>query len=212
MRDLRGGKYADTMDIARQSQLSDAHVRRILRFGSNRLTVSERGWRPSTIASTMSGARARYSLRLGRSAHRIWACSLSPPSESATCRGSLASVPIASSKRYQKRDAEICPQRQGPEPRTSCSALRHRDRAAPRTCPVFAGIGRRNHKAAQKQGTGWLGRQDSNLGMAESKSNWFARNIKVHSEKLSKFVGNHFKRLPAISECRTPRPRQLGCS
>ena len=33
MRDLRGGKYADTMDIARQSQLSDAHVRRILRFG-----------------------------------------------------------------------------------------------------------------------------------------------------------------------------------
>ena len=34
----------------------------------------------------------------------------------------------------------------------SCSALRHRDRAAPRTCPVFAGIGRQNHKAAQKQG------------------------------------------------------------
>ena len=33
MRDLRGGKYADTMDIARQFQLSDAHVRRILRFG-----------------------------------------------------------------------------------------------------------------------------------------------------------------------------------
>ncbi len=33
MRDLRGGKYADTIDIARQSQLSDAHVRRILRFG-----------------------------------------------------------------------------------------------------------------------------------------------------------------------------------
>ena len=51
---------------------------------------------------------------------------------------------------YQKRDAEICPQRQGPEPRTSCSALRHRDRAAPRTCPVFAGIGRQNHKAGQK--------------------------------------------------------------
>ena len=24
--------------------------------------------------------------------------------------------------------------------------------AAPRTCPVFAGIGRQNHKAAQKQG------------------------------------------------------------
>jgi hypothetical protein len=33
MRDLRAGKYAHTMDIARQFQLSDAHVRRILRFG-----------------------------------------------------------------------------------------------------------------------------------------------------------------------------------
>jgi site-specific DNA recombinase len=33
MRDLRGGKYADTMEIARRFQLSDAHVRRILRFG-----------------------------------------------------------------------------------------------------------------------------------------------------------------------------------
>jgi DNA invertase Pin-like site-specific DNA recombinase len=32
MRDLRGGKYTDTMDIARRLQLSDAHVRRILRF------------------------------------------------------------------------------------------------------------------------------------------------------------------------------------
>jgi site-specific DNA recombinase len=33
MRDLCGGKYADTMEIARRFQLSDAHVRRILRFG-----------------------------------------------------------------------------------------------------------------------------------------------------------------------------------
>jgi hypothetical protein len=33
MRDLRGAKYADTMEIARRFQLSDAHVRRILRFG-----------------------------------------------------------------------------------------------------------------------------------------------------------------------------------
>ena len=54
-----------------------------------------------------------------------------------------------------------------PEPRTSCSALRHRDRAAPRTCPVFAGMG---DLSRAKTSTGWLGRQDSNLGMAESKS------------------------------------------
>jgi hypothetical protein len=33
MRDLRNGKYADTMDIARRFDLSDAHVRRVLRFG-----------------------------------------------------------------------------------------------------------------------------------------------------------------------------------
>jgi site-specific DNA recombinase len=33
MRDLRSGEYADTMEIARCFRLSDAHVRRILRFG-----------------------------------------------------------------------------------------------------------------------------------------------------------------------------------
>jgi len=33
MRDLRNGTYADTIEIARQFQLNDAHVRRILRFG-----------------------------------------------------------------------------------------------------------------------------------------------------------------------------------
>jgi hypothetical protein len=32
MRDLRGGKYADTAEIARQFQLNDAYVRRLLRF------------------------------------------------------------------------------------------------------------------------------------------------------------------------------------
>ncbi len=33
MRDLRSGEYADTMAIAQRFRLSDAHVRRILRFG-----------------------------------------------------------------------------------------------------------------------------------------------------------------------------------
>jgi hypothetical protein len=32
MRDLRGGKYADAAEIARQFQLNDAYVRRLLRF------------------------------------------------------------------------------------------------------------------------------------------------------------------------------------
>ena len=46
---------------------------------------------------------------------------------------------IASSRRCQRRE-------RGNLPAASCSALRHRDRATPRTCPVFAGIGRQNHK------------------------------------------------------------------
>jgi hypothetical protein len=33
MQDLRSGKYADTVEIARRFNLNDAHVRRILRFG-----------------------------------------------------------------------------------------------------------------------------------------------------------------------------------
>ncbi len=33
MRDLRSARYADTTDIARCLELSDAHVRRVLRFG-----------------------------------------------------------------------------------------------------------------------------------------------------------------------------------
>ena len=32
MRGRRGDKYADTMEIARRSHLSDAYVRRLLRF------------------------------------------------------------------------------------------------------------------------------------------------------------------------------------
>ena len=33
MSDLRSGKYPDTLEVARQFQLSDAYVRRLLRFG-----------------------------------------------------------------------------------------------------------------------------------------------------------------------------------
>jgi hypothetical protein len=50
--------------------------------------------------------------------------------------------------------------------------------------------------------TGWLGRQDSNLGMAESKSKWFALFVNAHSEKMLKFDLNPIKRLAEISECR----------
>jgi hypothetical protein len=49
---------------------------------------------------------------------------------------------------------------------------------------------------------GWLGRQDSNLGMAESKSKWFALFVNACSEKTRKYDLNPFKRLADISEYR----------
>ena len=49
---------------------------------------------------------------------------------------------------------------------------------------------------------GWLGRQDSNLGMAESKSMWFALFINGHSEKSSESDPNLINRLASISEWR----------
>jgi hypothetical protein len=48
-------------------------------------------------------------------------------------------------------------------------------------------------------------REDSNLGMAESKSNWFALTIKVRSEKSRKFDLNPFKRYPCPSQESYPR-------
>jgi hypothetical protein len=53
--------------------------------------------------------------------------------------------------------------------------------------------------------TCWLGRQDSNLGMAESKSDQFSFLIRAHSENKSKIDGfpvnglaMHFRMSPAI--------------
>jgi hypothetical protein len=50
----------------------------------------------------------------------------------------------------------------------------------------------------------WLGREDSNLRMAESKSDQFANDINVHSEKLSKFDPLSANRLALDSECWSP--------
>ena len=49
--------------------------------------------------------------------------------------------------------------------------------------------------------TGWLGRQDSNLGMAESKSDLSARHINVHFEKSPESVPNSINRLATPSKC-----------
>jgi hypothetical protein len=49
--------------------------------------------------------------------------------------------------------------------------------------------------------TGWLGREDSNLRMAESKSDRFTNNINAHSEKIAKFDPLSTNRLATDSEC-----------
>jgi hypothetical protein len=49
--------------------------------------------------------------------------------------------------------------------------------------------------------TGWLGREDSNLRMAESKSDKFANVINMHSEKIAKFDPLSTNRLAPDSEC-----------
>jgi hypothetical protein len=48
--------------------------------------------------------------------------------------------------------------------------------------------------------TGWLGREDSNLRMAESKPSSFACCINAYSEKLSKFDRLPVNRLALFSE------------
>ena len=48
----------------------------------------------------------------------------------------------------------------------------------------------------------WLGREESNLRMAESKSEQFSFLIKGHSEKIAIFSPNSINRLGRVSECR----------
>jgi hypothetical protein len=53
--------------------------------------------------------------------------------------------------------------------------------------------------------TGWLGREDSNLRMAESKSDQFSFCFKAHSEKSRKFNPLSVNRLAGASECKDKR-------
>ena len=57
---------------------------------------------------------------------------------------------------------------------------------------------------------GWLGREDSNLRMAESKSDYFSFDFSAYSEKISKFELLLLNRLALDSECEEPsQPIQL---
>jgi hypothetical protein len=53
--------------------------------------------------------------------------------------------------------------------------------------------------------TGWLGREDSNLRMAESKSDHFPFEVNAHSEKFTKFDPLSIKSLATNTEYRTAR-------
>jgi hypothetical protein len=75
-------------------------------------------------------------------------------------------------------------------------------REMPRCHAFLSGI----HMLAGGDRTGWLGREDSNLRMAESKSKWFALFVKTHSEKMREFDLDPIKRLADISECWDAHP------
>src|SRR5229473_7246803 len=68
--------------------------------------------------------------------------------------------------------------------------------ANPRECRHFSD----SRKFLRRDPGGWLGRQDSNLGMAESKSTCSAFNFKGHSEKAKEFCPFSINRLARLSE------------
>jgi len=77
----------------------------------------------------------------------------------------------------------------------------------PRECRRFSHTG----KSHRRDRTGWLGRQDSNLGMAESKSIYSAFDFNDHSEKSTKFDPFLINRLDADSEYAAGVARVLSC-
>ena len=79
--------------------------------------------------------------------------------------------------------------------------------ANPRECRRFS----HTWKSHRRDRTGWLGRQDSNLGMAESKSTCFAFDFKDHSEKSAKFDPFPINRFDADSECAGGPAEALWC-
>ena len=96
--------------------------------------------------------------------------------------------------------------------RKNCEARRDRGRIGDRRRRRkgrVRGLFRLVPRQKSRDPTGWLGRQDSNLGMAESKSDYFINAISAHSEKPGNFGLFRINRLPASSEWRpAPNGRQ----
>jgi hypothetical protein len=83
--------------------------------------------------------------------------------------------------------------------------------AAHKKSPPIRGKSDTQNKLMGYQSLKWLGRQDSNLGMAESKSKCFLLFIKAHSGKMRKFDLNSIRRLTGISECRDTKLTLAPC-
>jgi len=66
--------------------------------------------------------------------------------------------------------------------------------------PANGGHFRENMPSDLSVQTGWLGREDSNLRMAESKSDCFAIKINAYSEKQAKSSACDINRLHPYSE------------
>ena len=67
--------------------------------------------------------------------------------------------------------------------------------------PANGGHFRKNVLTNLSDRTDWLGREDSNLRMAESKSDNFSFEVKAHSEKHAKIQLLSINRLSDDSEC-----------
>jgi hypothetical protein len=90
---------------------------------------------------------------------------------------------------------------------------RHEDRAVSTKCPRPRGFETPAYWTVET-GPNWLGREDSNLRMAESKSAYFPRFVNTYSEKSSKFDRLPVNRLASCSEwggrCSTPPYSRRG--
>jgi hypothetical protein len=98
------------------------------------------------------------------------------------------------------------------------SAARRREEARACRAPFVVHPGPRecrrlSHawKSHRRDRTGWLGRQDSNLGMAESKSTCSAFDFNDHPEKSANFDSFPSNRLGADSECAARRAQAFWC-
>jgi hypothetical protein len=111
--------------------------------------------------------------------------------------------PVSCSSAHKISDIEISSSRDSP--RKSRPPARDARFSSPETGVLAANLRASRHFSERRKSLagdhdGWLGRQDSNLGMAESKSREIAFSIKQRSENSSEFSALSINDLPLRSE------------